>query len=436
MRLRIIFSLLAWLFLLPAASHAVVLDEALGMALEAEAARSALYEGDAIEADARARAAFTLPQVSVGGSYLRMDTNAQESPFVQFPDENLSGRVEASQLLWAGGRIINSHRLKNDLYERSLLTWRARVRDVKKDVRLAFYRVLYRKSLLDILMNRVLQREEELEDARALRDVGMVTSLDVRQAQLLRNTSLDDLRAQEAEFEAALIEFNLALGRSGGEELLLPDGDLTRAAELGALLEAAKGALEDENLLELRTARNELSSKEHEKKITTGEFLPEFALVGTAETGEFLPEFALVGTAESVKEGIFQEGESWTAGVRLRWNILDGGLKRAKRAAAAANLSIAGENFSIANKRLAGVVRNMEVRAKTLDERIALQEEALALSEENYSDARGHYRAGTITQTRLGEFSLSLAEARFNLKRLYFLEHQLLAKLQALLEGT
>jgi outer membrane protein TolC len=350
-----------------------------------------------------------------------MDTNAQESPFVQFPDENLSGRVEASQLLWAGGRIINSHRLKNDLYERSLLTWRARVRDVKRDVRLAFYSVLYRKSLLDILMNRVLQREEELEDARALRDVGMVTSLDVRQAQLLRNTSLDDLRAQEAEFEAALIEFNLALGRSGGEELLLPDGDLTRAAELGALLEAAKGALEDENLLELRTARNELSSKEHEKKITTG---------------EFLPEFALVGTAESVKEGIFQEGESWTAGVQLRWSILDGGLKRAKRAAAAANLSIAGENFSIANKRLAGVVRNMEVRAKTLDERIALQEEALALSEENYSDARGHYRAGTITQTRLGEFSLSLAEARFNLKRLYFLEHQLLAKLQALLEGT
>jgi outer membrane protein TolC len=390
------------------------------MALEAEAARSAIYESDAIEADARARAAFTLPQVSVGGSYLRMDTNAQESPFVQFPNENLTGRVEASQLLWAGGRITNSRRLKNDLYERSLLTWRARVRDVKKDVKLAFYRVLYRKSLLDILMGRVLQREDELEDARALRDVGMVTSLDVRQAQLLRNISLDDLRAQEAEYEAALIEFNLALGRSGGGELLLPDGDLKRAAGPGALLEAAKGALTHEDLLELRAARNELSSREHEKKITTG---------------EFLPELALVGTAESVKEGIFQEGESWTAGVRLRWNILDGGLKRAKRAAANANLGIAEENLNIANKRLAGVVRNMESRARALDERIDLQEEALALSEENYADARGHYRAGTITQTRLGEFNLSLAEARFNLKRLYFLEHQLLVELQALLEG-
>jgi outer membrane protein len=420
MGLRMIVSLLTSLFLCPAASHAVTLEEAIGMALEAEAARSAAYESDAIEADARARSAFTLPQVSVGGSYLRMDTNAQESPFVQFPDENLTGRAEASQLLWAGGRITNSRRLKKDLYEKSLLTGRARVRDIKRDVRLAFYGVLYRKSLVDILTSRVLQREDELEDARALRDVGVVTSLDVRQAQLLRNTSLDDLRAQEAEYEAALIEFNLVLGRSGGGELLLPDGELIRAPGLDTLLEASKVALAEEELLELRAARNELSSTRHEKKITTG---------------EFLPEIALVSTAESVKEGIFQEGESWTAGVQLRWNIFDGGLKRAKRAAADANLKIAGENLSSESKRMAGLVRNMEVRVRVLDERIDLQEEALALSEENYADARGHYRAGTITQTRLGEFNLAYAEARFNLKRLYFLERQLLAEIQALLEG-
>jgi outer membrane protein len=288
-------------------------------------------------------------------------------------------------------------------------------------VRVSYFGVLYRKSLLDILMDRVLQREDELEDALALREVGMVTSLDVRQAQLLRNTALDELRAQEAEYEAALIEFNLALGRSGGGELLLPDGDLERPGGLQALLEAAKAALAEEQLLELRAARNDIQSSRHEKKLATG---------------EFLPELVLVGTAESVKEGVFQEGESWTAGVQLRWSLFDGGLKRARRAAANANLKLAGETLSLEEKRLAGAVRLLEVRARTLDERISIQEEALELSEFNYQDARAHYRAGTITQTRLGEFSLAYAEARFGLKNLYFLERQLMAELKALLEGA
>lgn len=404
-----------------APSHAVTLDEAISLALEAEAARSAGYERQATGADARTRTAFAYPQVSLGGAYVKMDTNAEESPFVKFPDENLSGRVEASQLLWAGGRITNSHRLKRDLLEKSALTERARVRDIRREVRLAFYDVLYQKALLDILSDRVAQRREELFDAQDLRDVGMVTSLDVRQAKLLLNTALDELRAQEAGYEAALIGFNLALGRSGGGELLRPEGELRRAPEIGALLETAKAALADGDILDLRFSENELSAREHERKIASG---------------EFWPELAIVGTAESVKEGLFQEGESWTAGVELRWSILDGGLRKAKVRASRARLDIARENLSIEEKRLAGLVRSMQVRADSLAERIGLQEEAVELSGENYADARGQYRAGTITQTRLGEFNLSYAEARFALKRLYFLELQLLTELQALLEGT
>jgi adhesin transport system outer membrane protein len=418
----ILILIFAVLVLFPAPSDAITLDEAVTMALDvSEASRSAGHQAEALRADARTRTAFALPQVGLGGTYLRMDTNAAESPFVQFPEENLSGRIEASQLLWAGGRILNSYKLKASLVENAFLTEQALRRDVRKGVRLAFYSVLYRKALLGILCDRVAQREEELQDARDLRAAGMVTSLDVRQAKLLLNSALDELKVEDANYEQSLIDFNLGLGRSGGGELLLPEGQLMRVPELLVFIEAAKAALSEEKLLDVRAAESELSAWEYEKKITTG---------------EYLPELSLVGTAESVKEGIFQEGESWTAGVQLRWSLLDGGLRRAKRAASAARLEIAEENLSLTNKRLAGLVRSLQIRASSLAERISLQREALKLSEENYADARGHYRAGTITQTRLGEFNLSYAEARFGLKSLYFLELQLLTELQALLEGT
>lgn len=423
MKARKIALLSAVFFLLafPRFAPAVTLEEAVTMALEAEAGRAAGYERVAAGADARTRASFTYPQAALSGSYVRLGTNAEESPFVKFPDENLMGRFEASQLLWAGGRITGSRGLRHDLRRGASLAERIRVREIKREARLSFYGVLYRKALVEIHSDRASQRRDELNDARDLRDVGMVASLDVRQAKLLLNNALEELGAQEAELEQALIDFNLVLGRSGGEALLEPEGALHRAEAMGALIETARSALAQERLLDLRLAENDLSARRHERKIASG---------------EFWPELAVVGSAESVKEGIFQEGESWTAGVELRWDVLDGGLRRARKEASEARLDLARENLSLEEKRLAGLLRSLEVRAESLGRRIALQEEAVALSRENYADARAQYRAGTITQTRLGELNLSYAEARFALKRLHFLELQLLTQLQALLEGV
>lgn len=404
----------------PQFAQAVSLEEAVSMSLEAEAGRASAYEREAAGADARSRASFTYPQASLGASYVRLGTNAEESPFVQFPDENLAGRVEASQLLWAGGRITGSRDLSRDLREGADLAGRTRVRQIKRQARLAFYEVLYRRALVEVQADRAEQRREELADARDLREVGMVTSLDVRQAKLLLNNALEELGAQEAELKQALVDFNIVIGRSGGGELLEPEGALQRAEALGALIEAAGAALSEGRLLDLRLAENELSARRNERKIAAG---------------EFWPELVLFGSAESVTEGVFQDGESWTAGVELRWTVLDGGLRRAQREASGTRLELARENLSLKEKRLSGALRSSEVRAESLERRIALREEAVSLSRQNYLDARAQYRAGTITQTRLGEFNLSYAEARFALRGLYFQELQLLTEIQALIEG-
>ena len=76
----------------------------------------------------------------------------------------------------------------------------------------------------------------------------------------------------------------------------------------------------------------------------------------------------------------------------------------------------------------------LRLDAGSLEKRIALKAEAERMAEDNYLDARGQYRSGTITLTRLGEFSLASAAARFGLLELYYKEQRLLAEAKSLLK--
>ncbi|MBW2368833.1 MAG: TolC family protein, partial [Deltaproteobacteria bacterium] len=97
-------------------------------------------------------------------------------------------------------------------------------------------------------------------------------------------------------------------------------------------------------------------------------------------------------------------------------------------------LQVAGENLTRKKKELAGEVERIDFNAVALKERAEIQQETVALSRDNYKDARAQYRAGTITLTRLGDFNLAYAEARFLLLRVYFLQQELNSDVLALLE--
>lgn len=87
-----------------------------------------------------------------------------------------------------------------------------------------------------------------------------------------------------------------------------------------------------------------------------------------------------------------------------------------------------------AQKALAGTINKLKTQVKSLDKRIALQEKTVELSNGNYEDARALYGNGTMTLTRLGDFNLLYAEARFNLLRLYYLENLIAIEVKALID--
>ncbi len=424
-----VFLAIGLVIAMPATPEAITLDEAIKMALtEGQDARIAEQEALMVRAAGRQKVAFAGPQVEVGASYMEMGTNAEPNPFFETPEKDYSYSAEASQLIWSGGRLIRSFQLLRSTDRLAGLTRFSGRRDVRRDVRVAYHEVLFHEAVLDLLRDRVAQREQELMDAEDLELAGMVTLLDVRQARMHLNLAHEELMAARVDRARSVVDFNVLLGQKvesfkeeplPSDEAYLPEGRLARAKGMDETLQALEeGALKG-TLLDLRVLRERLRRAEISYGMAWGARLPEVRVVGTWE-----------------RSGQEQDDmdEEWRAGVVLSMSILDGGLKRSAQARAKSEKRAAEAELERAGNEFVGLVQTLSMDAHSLDERIGLKKEAELMAEENYSDARGQYRAGTITLTRLGEFSLAYAEARFGLLELFYKEQRLLAHATSLLK--
>ncbi len=424
MKIKALFGFLIFFFLLiiPDFSYSITIEESIKYALDhSEAIRIALESAQTLRAKGRQISAFTKPQLNLELSYLEMDDNYPDPPFLLpgRPSRDVLAGYNASQLLWAGGRIWNSLDLKDILYRQADLLYYSGKRDIKQNVRLAFDNVLFKKAVLKILKDRLSQRKEELEDARDLREGGMVTSLDVRQARLNLNFSMSELKSGESSHHDALVNFNLAIGRKGDGDLWIPRGNLEDIPDISKILIELKNAFHNKELIDIKSKEKEAEAARLNHEIAKGEAFPKLMLVssGTSDGEDF--------------DGM---NESWNIGLMMNWTILDGGLISSKKAKTRSEMLIANENLSKTEKDISGEIKKLEVNYESLKSRILIQTESVRLSKENYEDARGQYRAGMITQTRLGEFNLKYAESRFRLQNLLYLQRQLVTKAYALME--
>ena len=412
------------LLLAPVAAGAVTREAAIRYAVSrAEDIRISRETANVLRARGDGATAFTLPQATFESAYIELDDTRESLPemFSAFdsPSRDISVGYRASQLLFAGGRIRSSWALRKAIYEQAAILDRIGEREVRRTVKLAFDAVLLEQAVLAIVRDRLDQRMEELRDARDLWEAGMVTSLDVRQARLNVNSARTSLEAEQTAFRESLITFNLALGRSGKDELWLPEGSLTDIPDTGPLLMALRQALVDEALLDVKAREMERLAARYSYRIAEGEKWPEIALVST-------------GTTSGERED--EMDESWSLGLTLTWYLFDGGRISANTARTRSELRIAEDTLSKTRKALAGDIEIIADKVRSVQNRSRIEEESVILSEKNYEDARSQYRAGTITQVELGVFSLSFAESRYRLQRLRFLQRELITAAEALLE--
>lgn len=402
--------------LLPSPSLAITLDESVEMALKrSESAAMVLDRAGAMRAGARAEASELMPQLQLDAGYYKMGTNAEPNPLYEYPDRQYEATLSAAQLLWGGGRVIKGFRLKGTRMGQADLSERLGLSAVRYKVAVMYYGVLFQKARTHVFRDRVEQRRQELADVRALGETGLVAPLDVRQAALILSMARDDMLAGEVDYRQALLDFNVEIGNGSLDEagLLIPEGELGRAGGLGELLASMGREFADGSLPELEMSGLSLREAELKRGIARGKYFPSLMLVASAESSG--PETAAMD-------------DSWTAGLNLKFNLYDGGLRGALNSGAIAEENRARMDDSRTRKVVDSRVRSMLLRAQSVGERIEIRSEALKLAESNYEDARAEYRAGLSTLTRLGEFNLALVEVRLGLLGLYFEEQKLMAE--------
>ncbi len=404
------------LMAIPVSCFGIPLGEAIQYALDHGESASMVRQGalETLEAGHGA-GAFAKPQVSLEGGWTEMEDNAD----LDSPDREISGEVSLNQAIFAGGKIRDSLVLEKNYLQRSRLQESAGERDITRLVKGLFFNFLHKQAELTIFQDRLDQRQMELADATDLRDNGYATSLDVRQAMQSLNVATGELISAKRGLSDALTDFNTSLGIPPGAEPLVPEGDLSQAPDLAALDRELVKRLEKGNLLDLQS----------DGALADGAKL-NYRIAGS----ELFPTASLFVSGKTAGEETDEMTESLAAGVEVRWTIFSGGLARSKKAAARATLKKAQDQLSLTEKELKARVNSLGIRRTEVEARINLQQESVKLAKENYEDARGHYRAGTITLTRLGEFSLSYAEARFTLQSLFLQQRELASDMEQLLE--
>ncbi|MBF0413169.1 MAG: TolC family protein [Desulfamplus sp.] len=392
-------------------ADAITLKESINKALSSSDQAKVIQESRKYsDAEAQKVDAFTKPRVDTSVKYYELGTTAEDSIFMATPDRQMTTGLTASQLLWAGERIKESRALKKNLISLAQLEESSMKRDLVKYVSNAFIAVLYQQARINVLKDRVKQRTDELGDATDLFEAGMVTNLDVREAKLQLHVAEDELSSGESQFHTALVDFNLVIGESGEqtENLLTPEGLLVRPYYLNEKLTKLEALYNKKEQLDIKKAKAAVKISEKSLNLAKDEVKPAVLLVAGTEYGG---------------EEFDDMDASWNIGAQLTWNFYDGGTIDAGIASARARKKSREASLNQADKAISGTLNKLKTEVASLNKRTKLQEETLSLSNGNYEDARGLYLNGTMTLTRLGDFNLLYAEARFNLLQLYYLEN-------------
>ncbi|MBF0240959.1 MAG: TolC family protein [Desulfamplus sp.] len=391
--------------------YAITLKEAIDKALSTSDQARLIQENKSYSyAQANKVDAFTKPRVDTSIKYYELGTTADDSPFMPTPDRQMVTGLTASKLLWSGDKINQSRALKESLMGLAQIEEVSMRRELSKEVSNDFLAFLYHQARIGVLKDRLKQREDELSDATDLFEAGMVTNLDVREAKLQLHVAEDSLRSGESDLHTALVDFNLAIGESAQEPqtLLMPDGALTRPQNLNEQLLTLENLYKDKKQLDIKKANQALNISTKSLNLAKDESKPAISLVaGTEYGGEKADDFEA----------------SWSLGAQLNWNFYDGGTIDAGVASALAQKKISEASLNKTEKAISGALNKLKREVESLNKRITLQEDTVSLSHGNYEDARGLYLTGTMTLTRLGDFNLLYAEARFNLLQLYYLEN-------------
>lgn len=303
--------------------------------------------------------------------------------------------VSATQPVFAGGRIVNSNRLANVGVKAAALRKDLTVRETLEETERAYWQVVSLQEKRGTLRQAMTLLDSLHKDVASARKAGLATATDLLQVKLKQN----ELKAKELELNNGLLLAKMNLCNQIGWPYRPDNLGLLVFSDRLDEAEAPENYYQDEESLlaqqeEIRLLNLSVEAKRLEKKIVTGEALPQIGVGATYGYGHLL-----------------HQGE-WNGllYVSAKIPLSDWGGQARKIQRYDCQLQKAENERDFLSDQLLLQLRKLRFDLHTAWEQLQLAKDAEQTARAGMEQTLAHYKAGLATLAELLQAQLSQRE--------------------------
>lgn len=341
--------------------------------------------------------AGALPNISVGANH----TLANKENLLN-QDGTTSISAEAAWQIYSGGRVLSAIRAAR-AYDKLTMEQERRIRALHANaISLAYYGVKLAEAQVKVRALSVEQLTLLEKETKEKYEAGTIAEFDWLRARVDLANEKPQLIAAQNKLSLAREEFR-NLTYLDVDDFTLSDPLEYKPLELPLDLALSVGLQKRPELFEQEST---IELRYQDIKQKKSEYLPKIDLFASVNASDPDPYRGFGGAQRD------PWGEYWTAGIRARWTLFDGGLRKADLAEAKLNRLIEQDNFTDLKRSVKQDIRSQWLRCRDSAEAIAATEESIALAERSLEIAKSRYDSGLGTYLEFTQANLDLSDAR------------------------
>jgi outer membrane protein len=361
---------------------------------------AALKERDIAEGRRLEAYSFVYPKVDMSAGYTRMgelpgfEVGGQTVTLGE--EDNYSVGLSVSQPLYGGGATPAGIRMAAVYALLSDETVRESTQKAVYDTAQAYFDTVLARHLLAAEQAAFTSAKKHLDDVAAKETQGVASKFDVLRTRVeLSNIRAEMIRKKNA-LDLALVSLLKAMGVSQESKVELSD-DLTYEALKPSLANAVKTAYR---------------SRPDLQKAELGVLLQEQMI--RYEKSGYKPSVDLFFNQDWTRPdstGEDEWGDSWTAGITVRWSVFDGMARKGRVTRETAVLEQRKIQVAQAEERVLLEIRAAVLNLKHAEELVESQKEGLTLAKEVLDVADVAYREGTASRLEVSDARTAFVKA-------------------------
>ena len=315
-------------------------------------------------------------------------------------------RLEATQVLFAGGRIVSNIRAAGFTRDSSYFAFRNAIDTVVATVKQQFYQVLLNRELIHVQESSVNLLKSQLQDQQNRFEAGTVPRFNVLQAQVALSNQYPLLIAAQNNYRISVLQLAKTLGLDfdpmrAGQPPLEAVGVLEfhpRHIPLPMAIELAK-----ERRPFLKQQKAILLSNAEQVRVARAGYFPQINASGGTEV-----------RSSSVSEDIRDVSSGYIFGVTGTWAIWDWGATYGAVKQAKAVLEQSKITYDDANRQVELEVQQQDSNLRQSAELVKATEESVGQAQEALRLASARLSAGAGTQLEVLNSRVEVTQSESN----------------------